>query len=70
MTHRASWAKHDLATHRKNNPVKLAMAARLREETTFTLKEIAALTHLGTSKSANARLHEWMSNSKPGSRRK
>jgi hypothetical protein len=38
----------------------------LRRETTLSLKAIAALAELGTSKSANARLHEWMrSNPKP-----
>jgi len=36
------------------------MAARLRRETTLWLKAIAAGEGLGTSKSANARLHEWM----------
>jgi hypothetical protein len=33
--------------------------ALLRHETPLTLKAIAARMHLGTSKSANARLHEW-----------
>jgi len=32
----------------------------LRKETTLTIKAIAARLHLGTSKSANARLHGWM----------
>jgi hypothetical protein len=38
------------------DPGKLAIAARLRQETTLPLKEIPAPIHLGTSKSANARL--------------
>jgi hypothetical protein len=45
---------------RKSDPGKPALAARVRRETTLPLKAIAALAHLGTSKSANARLHEWM----------
>ncbi len=31
----------------------------------MSVKVIAARVHLGTSKSANARLHEWLHNSKP-----
>ena len=38
----------------------LALAARLRKETTLSIKGIAAWVYLGTSKSANARLHQWM----------
>ena len=45
---------------RKSEPGKLTMAARLRREMTHWLKAIAADVGLGTSKSANARLHEWM----------
>ncbi len=57
---RLGWTEADLRARRKNDPAKLAIAARLRKETTLPIKEIAALAHLGTSKSANARLHEWM----------
>jgi hypothetical protein len=49
-----------LAALRKSDPVKLAIAARLRRETTLTIKAIAQEVGLGTSKSANARLHTWM----------
>ena len=45
---------------RKNDPRKLALAARLRKETTLPIKAIAALVHLGSSKSANATLHRFM----------
>ena len=38
----------------------MALAARLRRETTLTIKAIAERLHLGTSKSANMRLHGWM----------
>lgn len=40
-----------------NDPAKLGMAARLRRETTLPIKVIAARLHLGTSRSANVRLH-------------
>ena len=40
-----------------NDPIKLELAARLRRETTLTIKAIAERVHLGTSKGANANLH-------------
>jgi putative transposase len=60
---RLRWKEADLAARPKGDPAKLALAARLRRETTLTLKDIAARVHLGTSKSANARLHRWMAGS-------
>ena len=57
---RIGWSESELAIRRKSDPAKLAIAARLRKETTLTLKAIAERLHLGTSKSANARLHKWM----------
>jgi REP element-mobilizing transposase RayT len=57
---RLGWTEADLATRRKSDPLKLALAARLRTETTLSLKAIAARVHLGTSKGANANLHKWM----------
>ena len=57
---RLGWKEAELARRRKSDPDKLAIAARLRRETTLTLKAIAARVGLGTSKSANARLHQWM----------
>ena len=59
---RLGWTEAELVARRKNDPGKLAIAARLRKETTLTIKTIAAKTHLGTAKSANARLHAWMAN--------
>ena len=50
---------HKLFGH-KGGPLKLALAARLRKETTLSLKTIAARVHLGTSKGANSNLHKWM----------
>src|SRR6266566_5126547 len=44
------WQEQDLVCRRKNDPTKLEIAARLRRETTLSVKEIAARAHLGTSK--------------------
>jgi hypothetical protein len=57
---RLGWTETELASRRKSDPDKLAIAARLRRETTLTLRAITARVHLGTSRSANARLHQWM----------
>jgi REP element-mobilizing transposase RayT len=55
---RQGWQPDDLVTRRKNDPAKLEIAARLRRETTLPLKAIAARVHLGTSKTANTKLHK------------
>ena len=52
--------QEDLKRRRKNDSAKLDLAARLRRETTLTIKAIAALVQLGSSKSANANLHRHM----------
>ena len=57
---RLGWSRAELAARHKSDPGKLALAARLRQETTLSIKGIAARVHLGTSKSANARLHQFM----------
>ena len=57
---RLGWTETELASRRKSDPDKLANAARLRRETTLTLRAITRRVHLGTSKSANARVHQWM----------
>jgi hypothetical protein len=56
------WSEADLGRARKSAPGKVAIAARWRRETTMPLKWIAARIHLGTSKRANARVHQWMRN--------
>jgi putative transposase len=64
---RLGWSESELASQRKSAAGKLALAARLRRETTMPLKWIAARVCLGTSKSANSKLHIWMKeNKKPG----
>jgi REP element-mobilizing transposase RayT len=57
---RLGWQASDLADRRKNDPGKLALAARLRRETTLPLKWITARVRLGTSKRANPKLHRWL----------
>jgi REP element-mobilizing transposase RayT len=61
---RLGWTEADLRTERKNAPGKLDLAARLRRETTMTVMWIALRVSLGTSKSANGKLHEWMKKQK------
>ena len=58
---RLGWDAGQLSVRRKNDPGKLNLAARLRRETTLSLKDIAQRVGLGSSKSANATLHRWMS---------
>lgn len=57
---RLGWSEDELAKRRKSDPGKLNMAARLRQETTLSIKAIASRVGLGTSKSANVRLHDWI----------
>jgi len=54
---RLGWTEANLQTEPKNAPGKLDLAARLRRETTMTVKWIAARVNLGTSKNANGKLH-------------
>ncbi len=57
---RRGWREAELRQRRKSDPGKLAVAARLRRETTLSIKRIAGRVGLGSSKSANANLHRWM----------
>jgi len=50
----------ELKARGKGDWAKIALAARLRRETTVTVGAIADRLGLGTSKSANKRLPEWM----------
>jgi hypothetical protein len=59
------WGSTELASRRKSDPAKLALAARLRRETTLTTKQIAARLWLGTPKSATTVLHRWMRKNPP-----
>ena len=63
---RMRWTEEDLRQRRKSDPGKLRIAARLRRETILSLKRIATRVGLGSSKSANTKLHSWMqANRKP-----
>ncbi len=57
---RHGWREADLVTRRRSDPVKLEMAARLRRETTLSLKAIAKRVQLGSSKAANRLVHGYM----------
>jgi hypothetical protein len=54
------WQESGLEARCKSNPDKLAIAARLRRETTLSIKAIAAQVRMGTSKSAKAHVHQAM----------
>ncbi len=62
---RLGWSESDLSGQPKSAAAKLAPAARLRRETTMPLKWIAARVNLGSSKSANAKLHRWLKTNAP-----
>jgi hypothetical protein len=47
----------DLEKRNRSAPEKLELAARLRRETTLTIREIAQGLHMGSWKSAITRLH-------------
>ena len=49
----------DLSQQPKSDPAKLALAARLRRETTLTRPALAVRLHLATWRSLNARLDRW-----------
>jgi len=62
---RLGWSEEELARRRKGDPGKMALERRLRRETTLTVQALAARLHLGTSKSANVRLHSCMRGETP-----
>ena len=41
------WTAQDLVARQRSHPVKLALAARLWQETTLSVKQIAERLHLG-----------------------
>lgn len=61
---RLGWTPDELAARRNNDPSKLALAARLRQETTLSVKQIAERLQLGKPKGARANLHKFMN--RPG----
>jgi putative transposase len=55
---RLGWGQEDLVTHAKSDPRKLAIAARLRQETTLSIKQIAERLQLGKPKGAKSNLQK------------
>src|ERR1035438_3435462 len=54
---RRGWTESDLAARRRSDPDKLAIAVRLRNETTLPVQWVAARVQIGTAKGAKAVLH-------------
>ena len=63
---RLDWTPSDLLVRERSHPSKLALAARLRRETTLSVKQIAERLHLGSSKGARTNLHKFMNDSSAG----
>lgn len=55
---RHGWKEPHLRQRRKSDPIKLALAARLRQETILTVGWIFKRLHMGTRKSLNTPLQE------------
>ena len=51
---RRGWTESDLATRRRNDPRKVAIAVRLRNETILPIRWIAARVQIGTAKGAKS----------------
>jgi len=54
---RRDWSEAELAKRRKGDPAKLELAARLRRETTLTIRQIAQRLQMGDWKSLNNQLY-------------
>jgi REP element-mobilizing transposase RayT len=54
---RLGWKGSELERRPRSAPEKVALAARLRRETTLTIRDIAGRLHMGSWKSATTRLH-------------
>ena len=61
---RLRWTLGDLVARQKSDPTKLALAARLRRQTTLSVKRIAERLQLGQPKGARTNLHKFMN--RPG----
>jgi hypothetical protein len=55
---KAGWEEDDVGRFAKADPVKTGLAARLRQETTMTLKWICERLKMGAWQSLNQRLYE------------
>jgi hypothetical protein len=54
---REGWNEAQLAKRAKTDPVKTALAARIREETTVTIRWLARRLQMGTRQTLNAALY-------------
>ena len=57
---RLHWTRDDLIARQNSHPAKLMLAARLRQETTLSVKQIAERLRLGKPKGARTTLHKFM----------
>jgi hypothetical protein len=53
---RLGWEETELKARAKGDPAKLAIAVRLRRETTLTVKELGQRLHMGSWKSLHNKL--------------
>ena len=53
------WQRKELEARCKGDPAKLAIAERLRKQTTLSIRDRAVRVQSGSSRSATARLHRW-----------
>ena len=57
---RLHWRADDLLRRPKSDPMKLALAALLRRETSLSIKQLAARLNLGKPKGAKSNLRKWL----------
>ena len=57
---RLGWTKGDVSRRLKDDPGKLALAARVKQETTLPIRWIAARLQMGSPKSLRPTLHDWI----------
>jgi hypothetical protein len=56
---RLGWREADLQQKPNGHAAKVALAARLRQETTLTVEEIAGRLSMGSRNTLNNHLHKW-----------
>jgi len=56
---RLGWKEAELERRPKSDAGKMALAARLRRETTLSIGEIAQRLHMGSRKTLSSKLHHW-----------
>jgi putative transposase len=56
---RLDWKEAELRKRPKSDAAKMALAARLRRETTLTIADLAQRLHMGTRETLNSKLHHW-----------